>query len=121
MRQNKPEVVIVMARCSHESGPFGIRFEKKDGNIWLGDWAFTINEYSARKEKYDHNVISGSIDLDPHYPGCPFCKSMAIVRCGKCNKVSCYDGQSSITTCPWCKNKARIGGIIDHLDAGGDR
>jgi hypothetical protein len=121
MKETNPEVVIVMARCSHEKAGFGLRFEKKGHNKWFADWAFAVKESTARKERYDTNTISGSIILDRHYPGCPYCKSMQIVRCGICNKVSCYDGRHEIIVCPWCNNKSKIGGRITHLDSGGDR
>jgi hypothetical protein len=121
MNETKTAVVIVMARCSHEKGGFGIRFEKRDHNSWLADWAFAVKESTARRERYDANMISGSIILDPNYPGCPYCKSMTIVRCGKCNKVSCNDGKHKIATCPWCNSKLKIEGWITHLSAGGDR
>lgn len=121
MKETKPDVVIVMARCSHEKIGFGIRFEKKEQNAWFADWTFAIKESNARKERYDKNIISGSIILDPHYPGCPYCKSMNIVSCGRCNKVSCYDGKQKTVVCPWCNNESKIEGLITHLDANKDR
>ena len=56
--ENRPNVVIVMARCGHSKEYYGIRFEKKPSmeglpkhnfgiepdQLWVADWAFEIKK-----------------------------------------------------------------------------
>ena len=121
MTDKKPNVVIVTARCNNKKQNFGIRVEEKDRNTWIADWAFPIKESTARKERYDMNKISGNIIFDSQYPGCPYCESKGIFLCGRCNKVSCFNGKTEIVFCPWCNEKLKLGGHIESLSAGGDR
>jgi hypothetical protein len=115
------KVVIVLARCSHFKQPFGIRFEQFSPGNWTANWAFAIQEKSARKEGYDRNTIRGSFGLDGAYPGCPHCHNRVLLKCG-CGKLSCYDGSSPSFTCPWCGQSGKVIEMDwDSLSAGGDR
>jgi len=121
MKEKKPNVVIVAARCSHKKESFGIRLEEKDRKIWVADWAFPIKASTSCKEKYDTNKISGNIVFDTQYPGCPYCESKGIFLCGYCNKTACFDGKTESVVCPWCNKKLKLRGQIESLNAGGDR
>jgi hypothetical protein len=117
----KPNVVIVMAKCRREKATFGIRFEETEPGFWVGMWAFSIKDSIARRENYDKNSINGSILFGPKYPGCPYCKSRGIFLCGKCNLVSCYDGESKTVICPHCNTKLDLIDQIHNLRSLGDR
>lgn len=132
--ENGPNVVIVMARCSHNKGYFGVRFEEnKVGDqglpfrlhlnpkrLWVADWAFAIESEVGRKEGYDKSEIRGTISMGITYPGCPHCNGRSIFRCS-CRKVACWDGKSQMVTCPYCGMTGLVNGQIDRLSSGGDR
>ena len=113
-------IVIVAARCGQTAGGFGIRFEQSGEARWSATWAFALNESAAMREGYDRSEISGTIDLAPSYPGCPHCAKSAIVRCGGCGKVSCWNGETRVVTCPWCRNRAELAGAITTLSSRND-
>lgn len=117
----RPHVVIIIARCRHSQQSFGIRFEQKEHGKWIGDWAFTIKETAAQKEGYDRSQITGAFGFDSTYPGCPSCHFKGIYKCGRCNKVACWDGESQTVKCPWCGVVGQLRGKIEKLDAGRDR
>ena len=130
----EPKVVIVLAKCCQSLELFGIRFEerylegsrslfsfqKNNGMMWVGDWAFSISEDSARREGYAKSEIKGLFAFSFDYPGCPHCKGRSIARCS-CGKVGCWDGVKEIFKCPWCGFAGKPAGQIESLNAGGDR
>jgi transcription elongation factor Elf1 len=69
-------------------------------------WAFPINDRKAKHEGFDANTVTGSMDSDDEYPGCPHCGSMGFVQCG-CGKIGCNDG-SDYYTCPWCGDSGEL-------------
>ena len=104
MENNKREATVVLAKCKHSKMPFGIRVEKKSDGVWYCTWAFKINEKAASHEGYGDTLISGKIDWDPGYPGCPYCGSMGWISCGYCGKLTCADEAKGYFTCSWCGN-----------------
>jgi hypothetical protein len=115
-----PLVRIVIARCTYGGQSFGLRFEERERGQWLADWAFGINEKSARKEGYDGSEISGSFGFAPDYPGCSYCRATGIYRC-VCSKVACWNGEDRTVTCPWCRTSVQLDGTISSIGTGGDR
>lgn len=132
--ENRPNIVIVMARCGHSKEYFGIRFEENQsmerypkhnfggepGQFWAADWAFEIRRESGGREGYDKTEISGIFSISPTYPGCPYCHGKSIYKCG-CGKVVCWDGETQIVTCPYCGMTAQLSGQIESLYSGFDR
>lgn len=131
--ENRPNVVIVMACCRQTKQHFGIRFEEKENDtlglksnldlprrMWLGDWAFKMDNKLGKREGYDKNEINGIISLDINvYPGCPHCFSKLIFKCS-CGQVGCCDSPNQIVTCPNCGMTARLNGYIKRLKGGND-
>lgn len=113
-------VVVVMGRCCRSSEGFGMRFEGRSWQQWEANWAFPIQERLARKEGYDQSEIKGNILLANEYPGCPYCGNASVIRCARCERVSCYDGQLHTASCGWCGWRGPVAGYIDRLSAGGD-
>ena len=113
-------VVIVMGKCGATQKGYGMRFERRGGANWVATWAFSIKESLAKKEGYENSNIEGSFSFDEKFPGCPYCSSKSFFACS-CGKVSCWDSEARIVTCPWCKKSAEIGGQVTSLTAGGDR
>jgi hypothetical protein len=113
-------IAVVAARCGQTAAGFGIRFERSGETHWSATWAFALKESAAKREGYDRSEIGGTIQLDPSYPGCPHCAKSALVRCGTCGQVSCWNGETRLVTCPWCRNRARIEGAITKLASRND-
>ena len=116
----KEEEGVVMARCSRTGQDFGIRFEEQGRGRWIADWAFPVQETSARKESYERGEISGAFEFDAAYPGCPHCTAPSIFQC-VCGQVACWDGESQAVTCPWCGTAVELRDPIGSLSARSDR
>lgn len=119
-RTRSRPIVIVAARCGQTAQAFGLRFERSGEASWSLTWAFALKESAARREGYDRSEISGTMQLDPSYPGCPHCAKRTIIHCGSCDKVSCWDEETRVITCPWCKNRGELSGLITKLTSRND-
>jgi hypothetical protein len=117
--EKKLNAVIVLCRCRRHRLLFGIRFEEKNRERWVADWAFPIKEQAARRERFDATDIVGSFVLTEAYPGCPGCRAFNVFRCS-CGKVACWDNETKRVTCPWCNQSGMLDGVVDRLAAGGD-
>jgi transcription elongation factor Elf1 len=96
---------VIMAKCSSTNKAFGMRIEQR-GRDWVRTWAFPINERKAKREGFDANTVSGSMEPTDEYPGCPHCGNIGFVQCG-CEKIGCAGGVQAHGdyadyTCPWC-------------------
>jgi predicted RNA-binding Zn-ribbon protein involved in translation (DUF1610 family) len=94
-----------MAKCSSTGETFGMRIEQRGGD-WVRTWAFPIDRRKAEREGFDANTVSGSMNPDDTYPGCPYCGNAGIVQC-YCKKTGCgggiqNNGDHADYTCPWC-------------------
>jgi hypothetical protein len=114
------EAGVVMARCSQSGQDFGIRFEEKRLGHWIANWAFDSKETPARKEEYGRREITGALEFDAAYPGCPHCGAPSIFQC-VCGQVACWDGKSHAVTCPWCGTAVELRDPIGSLSARSDR
>jgi len=99
---------VVLARCCKTKKLFGMRVEKR-GNDWVRTWAFPIDEQKAKKEGFEANEVSGSLQAADGYPGCPYCGQNSFARCGACKKISCWGGGSTGFICPWCGHIDNVG------------
>ena len=87
MRENIIEANVVLANCN---------------------WAFSITEIGASNEGYGSVMISGKVDVDSEYPGCPYCGGFGWVSCGKCGKLTCWTDEESYFTCTWCGSSGEV-------------
>ena len=71
-------------------------------------WAFKLSEQAGSNEGYGSAMISGRVDVDPEYPGCPYCGSTGWVSCGNCGKLTCYNGEGHTFTCTWCGQSGEL-------------
>ena len=108
------EANVVLAKCSTHNQLFGIRIEKRDGD-WVRTWAFKIDEKKAKNEGFDQIQVTGSLNTDPGYPGCPYCGASGFVRCGVCGKISCWTG-SLAAYCYWCNTPMEGIATADSFD-----
>ena len=74
----------------------------KDGDWWR-TWAFKIKPEQAKREGFDKTSIQGNLCCTDEYPGCPYCGSYSLVQCNRCQKASCWNGETGMT-CLWCGN-----------------
>lgn len=116
----QPKVAIVVGKCGKTKNSFGIRFEEKMKDSWLGDWSFPIKDKTADKEGYGKTELQGSFAFGDEFPGCPHCGSHSFYLCS-CGKLACYDGESRKVTCPTCGATAELGGNVNKMNAGSDR
>lgn len=111
MREDVIEAIVVMAKCRNSYRSYGIRTEKRKNNTWYCTWAFPIDEKSAKNEGYGNTMISGRVEFDPGYPGCPYCGGSGWVSCGHCNKLTCFGGNFSgediAFKCAWCGHSGK--------------
>lgn len=111
------EANVIMIRCKKNKMPFGARIQK-EGNDWITTWAFEIDEEIAQKEGFESDTsLSGSFRIIEEYPGCPHCGARSYFVCGKCGKITCWDG-SPTSQCAWCGDNARIE-VSDNLELKG--
>ena len=95
------EATVILARCSKDRRAFGMRTQKMSDGDWWRMWAFPIDERRAHHEGYDTTEIRGSLKYAEGYPGCPYCGAMNFVRCGTCDKLTCYNNEVKLG-CGWC-------------------
>ena len=104
------EAVVVLSKCPQAHRIYGIRAEKAAQNHWRLTWAFPVKELSAKRESYDRASISGQMEWDPKYPGCPYCGTGSLIICS-CGHVYCSNVREDGTSiCPWCERGGRITG-----------
>lgn len=106
-----------MAVCADHKKPFGITVDCIGPRRYKFVWAFKIDAAKAHREGYDANAVTGSIEYNSEYPGCPYCGSKQFYVCGRCGKVVCYHGEKTVT-CPDCGNTADVE-IVEELNLKG--
>lgn len=96
----------IMAVCEETKKPFGITVDYISPRHYKFVWAFKIDKDKAHREGYDEHTVTGSVELDSEYPGCPYCGSKQFYICG-CGKIVCYHGER-VVTCPSCGQRGEI-------------
>ena len=114
----KKEAMIVMATCHKSKEPFGIRTEKKDG-AYIMDWAFAVDSKAAKKEGFENNRFSGTVNFSEEYPGCPYCGAMAWFQCSNCQRIVCWNEKDETVTCPECGNSGYLEAATEFDLSGG--
>lgn len=108
MRLDVVEASVVMCKCKKSHKSYGIRVERRTDNVWYETWAFPLSEKAGNNEGYGSTKISGRIELEDEYPGCPYCEEKYWVKCGRCGKLTCYDGTETEFKCEWCGATGKI-------------
>ena len=101
------EATVITMRCTRGKRPYGVRVQKTGGD-WVRTWAYEMTEAQMKHEGYDQTSVNGSLSVTSEYPGCPHCGTMGFVQCGRCHKMTCYNGETALT-CQWC------GTMMDNL------
>ena len=94
------EAFAVLAYCEETKRPFGITVDKIKQGEYKVVWAFNIDKEKAHREGFDSKNVTGSVEIDAEYPGCPHCGSKQFWMC-VCGHPICYHGQEHLH-CPNC-------------------
>lgn len=118
----EPEARIAMAKCKETKGKlYGVRFQKCLSG-WNYTWAFPMEEKTAKREGYQDTDITGDIQPDTEYPGCPYCGTRYFVVCGNCKHLNCNTKIGEAFTCEWCGTTGTLVNFEGNgIAAGGDR
>lgn len=109
----------IMAVCAETTLPFGITVDYVRNRRYKFVWTFKIDREKAHREGYDSKTVTGSIELDSEYPGCPYCGTRDFYICSNCGKIVCYHGQHTVT-CPECGQSGDITRVSEiSLNGGG--
>lgn len=104
LRGDNMDVNIIIIKCTKTKNAFGARIQKMKDGDWWRTWAFMIKPKQAKNEGYDNTQVQGNLNATDEYPGCPHCGTNGFVQCGKCKRISCWNGETSLV-CPWCGNQ----------------
>lgn len=110
----------IPARCSVTRESYDILLGHEGGKLTMlrGERGYEddINSNSRCGAKVGYKKINLSNGL---YAGrtyhCPVCGNKDIVRCGKCRRITCYDGKGHFT-CAYCGNSGKVSGTMDSID-----
>lgn len=91
---------VIIATCSRRNRKYGITIDKTSKGYSL-IWAFPLTKKQASNEGFESNSVSGNIETDKNYPGCPHCGSKQFYVCNNCKSVVCYHGEEHVV-CPSC-------------------
>lgn len=105
---------VVIMKCPETKKVYGVRVEEHEGD-WFRTWAFPISERRAEREGFDKVVITGNLYPTDDYNGCPYCKTLRFVKCGRCGKLSCWNNEEKIS-CAWCGLSGNVTPIHDEID-----
>ena len=107
--KNHNHYTVIPAKCAKTKELFGIRGIYHDG-AWHLTWAFKMTESQAKGEHFEENILEGRAVFDTTYPGCPYCKGTALIKCS-CGHISCSTDAAvkddTTVTCAWCESKSR--------------
>ena len=115
------EANILLFKCPKEKQIFGVRVQKMSDGDWYRTWAFKIKPNNAKNEGYDKTMVQGNMYATEEYPGCPHCGAIGFVQCGHCQKITCWNGETSMV-CQWCGTTMNdIVTATDKFSISGDR
>lgn len=108
----------VISYCPEAKKTYGISVDPIAKMRFRFVWAFKIGAEQAHREGYDSKTVTGSVELDNSFPGCPYCKSKQFLFC-TCGAVMCWHGQS-VVTCPKCGLTGEVSTVTNvNLKGGG--
>ena len=105
---------VILMKCPESKKIFGVRTEERNGD-WVRTWAFKVNERTAANEGVDKTIIRGNLYADDDYNGCPYCKAINFVQCGKCGKLTCWNNEEKMS-CAWCGLTGNTSRLQDEID-----
>lgn len=122
--KKEPEVKAeerIPARCSVTRESYDILLGHESGKLTMlrGERNCTddtsTNSRNGRNAAFKKIDLSNGLHVGRTYH-CPVCGNKDIVRCGKCRRITCYDGKGHFT-CAYCGNSGKVSGTMDSIDA----
>lgn len=122
--KKEPDVKVeerIPARCSVTKEAYDILLGHENGKLTMlrgersnkGD--MSINTRGDTKAGFKKIELSSGLYVGRTYH-CPVCENKDIVRCGKCRRITCYDGKGHFT-CAYCGNSGKVSGTMDSIEA----
>lgn len=108
-------MIAVMCRCVKTKKLFGIRLDSNNGKDWEAAWAFPLKEGADKREKGYTDSVKGNFYIGDDYPGCPYCGNLDFFMCGRCGKLSCWDGETKHVVCANCGNESCLDSFITEI------
>ena len=111
----------IPAKCSVTKESFNILLghEGEKLTMFRGERSYTedMSNHTGRGTKAGFKKIdlSNGLHIGRTYH-CPVCGNKDIVRCGKCRRITCYDGKGHFT-CAYCGNSGKVSGTMDSIEA----
>lgn len=108
--------IEVPARCQRTGDGFAMTFERR-GDAWAAIEAERREGGVDSSDGADLRQVEGQFNTSYEYDGCTSCGRQAFFKCGYCENLACWDGDTTEVVCPWCQETTRIRGSIDDLEA----
>lgn len=111
----------IPARCSVTKEAYDIILGQESGKLTMlrGERSYsgdlTVNSGGDTKAGFKKIDLTNGLHVGRTYH-CPVCGNKDIVRCGKCRRITCYDGKGHFT-CAYCGNSGKVSGTMDSIDA----
>lgn len=110
---------VIPARCTVTGEDFDIALGYEKGKLTMlsGLKTSSVPNHCASTEK--SNVLktlnlSNGLAAGRTYH-CPICGNKDIVRCGKCHRITCYNGKGKFK-CAYCGNSGQVSGTIQSVE-----
>lgn len=110
----------IPARCSVTKESFDILLGHEKGKLTMlcGERSYSVDVANSSgggaKAEYKKINLTNGLYVGRTYH-CPVCGNKDIVRCGKCKRITCYDGKGTFT-CAYCGNSGKVSGTIDSIE-----
>ena len=117
----KSNSVFIEAQCLTYKKTFYYRYDYNAANRWVLSGTSTEEEYKSETtgnnqgEKLTKIEISKAV-RGPQFRGCPYCGNRSFLKCGTCEILHCYDGESDGFTCPTDKCFHKLSGGLSSLN-----
>ena len=111
----------IPARCSVTKESFDILLGHEKGKLTMlrGERNYNVDVANSSREgakvEYKKINLTNGLQVGRTYH-CPVCGNKDIVRCGKCRRITCYDGKGHFT-CAYCGNSGKVSGTMDSIEA----
>lgn len=111
---------VIISRCERSHGGYGMRVEEREDGTWWATWTYALDEKRAEREGFGQTIIRSTLNVDRPFRGCPHCEANSFVKCGVCERFSCWRG-APMWKCAWCATSGTPTGAITSFGTGGDR
>lgn len=110
---------VIPARCTVTGEDFDIALGYEKGKLTMPNGKKSVpvtHRYASSSQSKGLKKIdlsNGLVTGGTYH--CPVCGNKDIVRCGKCHRITCYDGKGSFK-CAYCGNSGQVSGTMQSVD-----